>query len=82
MRKAMSENDSRLVGTSDAAALLGVTQRTVMNLIARGVLRPVRLPTLRRTLIDREDLDRLVALGKADSRSSQTHGAPGANRGV
>src|SRR6266542_5649531 len=56
----------RLLGLPAAAYYLGVGERTIKALVARGVLRPVRLPggegdrDLRRTLVDRHQLDALV----------------------
>ena len=64
MQVAGDSREVRLLGIEEAASFLGVTPRTVVNLIARGSLIPVRLPNLRRTLIDRQDLERLVSKGK------------------
>jgi excisionase family DNA binding protein len=58
------ESGPTLLGLEDAAGRLGTTRRTVERLIARGDLTIVRLPGVRRTLIDTEDLARLVAAGK------------------
>jgi excisionase family DNA binding protein len=54
----------RLLGLDAAASYLDTTERTIRRLIARGVLQPVQIPTLRRLLIDRRDLDRLIEAGK------------------
>jgi excisionase family DNA binding protein len=51
---------SRLVGRPQAAGYLNVTPRTVDRLVARGLLNPIRLPGIRRTLFDRVDLDALI----------------------
>jgi excisionase family DNA binding protein len=64
-----------LLGLEETADRLGMTSRTVWRLIARGDLTVVRLPGVRRTLIDTEDLARLIAAGKrrvgAGSRNSR-----------
>jgi excisionase family DNA binding protein len=57
----------RLLSLNAAATYLDTTQRTVRRLIARGVLQPVQIPTLRRVLIDRQDLDRLIDAGKTEA---------------
>ena len=43
-----------------AAAYSGVPARTLWRLIASGQLAPVRVPGCRRTLVLRDDLDRLL----------------------
>ncbi len=53
-------SEARLFNLSESARFLGLTPRTIQNLIARGVLRPVRIAGLRRTLLDRKDLEHLV----------------------
>jgi excisionase family DNA binding protein len=58
---------ARLLGVESAAAYLDTTERTIRRLIARGVLQPVHIPTLRRVLIDRADLDRLIDASKAEA---------------
>ena len=50
----------RLAGRRQAADYLDVTLRTLDRMIARGLLNRVRLPGVRRTLLDLADLDRLV----------------------
>jgi excisionase family DNA binding protein len=54
-----------LLGLAAAASYLDVTPRTIQRLIGRGVLEPVRLPGVRRILVDRQDLDQLIVTGKA-----------------
>lgn len=54
----------RLLGLDAAATYLDTTQRSIRRLIERGVLRAVQIPTLRRVLLDRQDLDRLIEAGK------------------
>ena len=56
--------DRRVLGVEAAAAYLDTSPRTIQRLIARGLLTPVTIPTLKRVLIAREDLDRLVNMGK------------------
>jgi excisionase family DNA binding protein len=56
--------DRRVLGLDAAAAYLDTSPRTIQRLIARGVSTPVTIPTLKRVLIAREDLDRLVEAGK------------------
>jgi excisionase family DNA binding protein len=53
-------SDRRLLGLEAAAAYLDTTPRTIQRLIARGVLAKVSIPTLKRVLIAREDLDQLI----------------------
>ena len=50
----------RLMGREEAAEYLRVTLRTLDRLTARGLLSPVRLPGICRTLLDLADLNRLV----------------------
>ena len=57
----------RLLGLGAAAGYLHTTERTIRRLIARGVLHPVQIPTLRRVLIDRQDLDQLIEAGKPEA---------------
>jgi hypothetical protein len=54
----------RLLGFDAAAGYLNVTGQTVRRLRARGVLHPVHIPTLRRVLFDRQDLDSLIEASK------------------
>jgi excisionase family DNA binding protein len=54
----------RLLGFDAAANYLNVTEQSIRRLMARGVLQPVRIPTLRRVLFDRQDLDSLINAGK------------------
>jgi excisionase family DNA binding protein len=57
----------RLLGLESAATYLDTTERSIRKLIERGVLQPVKIPTLRRVLLDREDLDRLINAAKAEA---------------
>jgi excisionase family DNA binding protein len=56
--------ESRLLGSEQAATYLGVAPPTLLRLIARGIISPVQIPGVRRTLIDKRDLDALVESGK------------------
>jgi excisionase family DNA binding protein len=56
--------DQRVLGVEAAAAYLDTSPRTIQRLIARGVLATVNIPTLKRVLIAREDLDRLIDSAK------------------
>jgi excisionase family DNA binding protein len=56
---------ARLLGFDAAASYLNLNLQTVRRLIERGILQPVRIPTLRRVLFDRKDLDNLIEAGKA-----------------
>jgi len=60
----------RLLDLDAGAAYLALSPWTVRDLIAAGILARVRIPLpnggeLRKVLLDREDLDRLVAAWKA-----------------
>jgi excisionase family DNA binding protein len=57
-------SETRLLGFDAAASYLNVTGQTIRRLMARGVLQPVHIPTLRRVLFDRQDLDSLIESGK------------------
>jgi hypothetical protein len=48
-----------------AAAYSGVSVRALWRLIADGLLRPVRVPGTRRTLLLRDDLDELLLAHRA-----------------
>ena len=62
----------RLLRLQEAANYLSVSYWTVRDLVARGAIPPVRLPSpgardggaLRRVLLDRRDLDRLIENNK------------------
>jgi len=56
--------ETRLLGSEQAATYLGVALPTLLRLIARGIISPVQIPGVRRTLIDKRDLDALVESGK------------------
>jgi excisionase family DNA binding protein len=59
----------RLLDLEAAATYLGLSSWTIRDLIANGTLKRVQVPlpdgqTLRKVLLDREDLDRLVTTWK------------------
>jgi excisionase family DNA binding protein len=56
--------EPRLFGLDAAATYIDTTPRTIQRLIARGLLKPVRIAGMRRVFIDRQDLDRLVDTAK------------------
>jgi excisionase family DNA binding protein len=60
--------EARLLGFGAAASYLDINLMTLRRLIARGVLHPVRIPTLRRVLFDRQDLDMLIEAAKEPHR--------------
>jgi excisionase family DNA binding protein len=54
----------RLVGLEEAAAVLGISIWTVREMVYRRDLRVVKLPRVRRFLLDLRDLEALIAAGK------------------
>jgi hypothetical protein len=60
-----SQQGQRLIDRRAAGVFLGISLRKIDELIAKKILRPVRLPSCGRTLLDIEDLRRLVATSKA-----------------
>lgn len=56
----------RLVGLEDAAAMLGVSIWTVREMVYRRDLPVVKLPRVRRFLLDLRDLEALIATGKQE----------------
>jgi excisionase family DNA binding protein len=66
---AADRQTARLLSIQGAAAYLGLSPWTVRDLIDSGTIPRVRLPLggardLRRILVDRHDLDRLIANSK------------------
>jgi excisionase family DNA binding protein len=59
----VQQPECRLLGSEQAAAYLGVALPTLLRLVARGIIRPVHIG-IRRTLVDKRDLDRLIESGK------------------
>jgi excisionase family DNA binding protein len=60
--------EPRLLGVEDAARYLGVGPTTVRDLVMSGRLPRVRLDELRRTLLDRLDLDAFIARSREHAR--------------
>jgi excisionase family DNA binding protein len=52
------------VGLQDAATMLGVSVWTVREMVWRGNLHTVKLPRVRRFLLDLHDLEALITAGK------------------
>ena len=63
-------SETRLLGLDGAAIYLNITPRSIYRLIDRGIIRPVRIPGVRRTLFDKHDLDTLVESGKLKRASA------------
>jgi excisionase family DNA binding protein len=64
--------EPRLLGLERAADYLDITQRSLYRLMERGIINPVRLPGVRRTLFDKHDLDALVESRKSQVASGTT----------
>lgn len=58
---ALASHPRRWLSQQEAAEYLGVTDRSVRNYVARGVLPASRVRGSRLVRIDRSDLDRLLA---------------------
>jgi hypothetical protein len=56
----------RLMSFDASAKYCGLTGQSLRRLMSRGILRPVRIPTLRRVLFDKQDLDELIEAGKGE----------------
>jgi hypothetical protein len=56
--------EARLLGREAAATYLDMTTRSLDRLVAKGLLRPVKIDGLRRVMFDRADLDHLIDGGK------------------
>jgi hypothetical protein len=56
----------RLVGLDDAATMLGVSIWTVREMVYRGDLPTVKLPRVRRFLLDLRDLEALITASKQE----------------
>jgi hypothetical protein len=57
--------EARLIGREAAATYLDMTTRSLDRLVGKGLLRPIKIPGLRRVMFDRADLDALIDAGKA-----------------
>jgi excisionase family DNA binding protein len=60
----------RLLGLEGTATYLDITQRSLYRLVERGIIKPVRLPGVRRTLFDKRDLDALIERGKQQTTAA------------
>jgi len=66
----------RLMSFDASAKYCGLTGQSLRRLMSRGILRPVRIPTLRRVLFDRQDLDELIETGKGERKLTDASMAP------
>jgi hypothetical protein len=66
----------RLMSFDASAKYCGLTGQSLRRLMSRGILRPVRIPTLRRVLFDRQDLDDLIEAGKREKTDGRFDGTP------
>jgi hypothetical protein len=57
--------EARLLGREAAATYMDMTTRSIDRLVGKGLLRPIKIPGLRRVMFDRADLDALIDAGKA-----------------
>jgi hypothetical protein len=64
MRPTASHPGTRLLSVRQAATEFGIPRGTLTKLLERGVLRPVRLPRIRRTWVDRNDVEALLINSK------------------
>ena len=62
----------RLLGREQTATYLGMTTRSLDRLVAKGVLMPVKIVGVRRTLFDQHDLNAFVESAKQSSISINT----------
>jgi hypothetical protein len=56
---------ARLLGVKTASIYMGVSTWVTWRLVKDGTLKPVQIPRIKRVLLDREDLDALIARWKA-----------------
>jgi excisionase family DNA binding protein len=56
--------EKRLFGREAAADYMNMTIRSLERLVDKGILTPVRIAGFRRTLFDKQDLDRLIEAAK------------------
>jgi hypothetical protein len=62
---------TRLLNLPDVAGRLRTNVRTVQRLIQKGILTPVRLPGIRRTLLVEADIDRLIAASRGRTKGGR-----------
>src|SRR5438552_2603483 len=65
-----SKREIELVTPAEASSRLRVSRRTLYSLLARGTLTRVRLPGVRKTLLDRLEVDRLLESATATREES------------
>jgi excisionase family DNA binding protein len=56
--------EKRLFGREAAAGYMNITLRSLERLVDKGIVTPVRIAGFRRTLFDKQDLDRLIETSK------------------
>jgi excisionase family DNA binding protein len=61
----------RLMSIDEAAVYVGASRHSMLRLIAGGSVPTVKLPRLRKVLIDQHDLDELIRQSKALMRSTR-----------
>jgi excisionase family DNA binding protein len=59
-----SSIEKRLLGREAAAGYMNITLRSLERLVEKGIVTPVRIVGFRRTLFDKQDLDRLIESSK------------------
>jgi hypothetical protein len=64
MGHASSCVEKRLLGREAAADYMDMTIRSLERLVEKGIVTPVRIAGVRRTLFDRQDLNRLIEASK------------------
>lgn len=73
----------RLITQQAAADMLGITDRSVRNMIARGVISGYKVPGVRAVRVDRDELmGKLKAIPTAVARQEFVYGAPKFNGNV
>lgn len=68
--KSSNAAETRILGRDETARYLGTTPRSVDRLVGKGVLRPVQIPGLHRTLFDKADLEQLIDSAKGDGQET------------
>jgi excisionase family DNA binding protein len=56
--------EKRLLEREAAAGYMNITLRSLERLVDKGIVTPVRIAGFRRTLFDKQDLDRLIETSK------------------
>ena len=68
--KSSNAAETRLLGRDETARYLGTMPRSVDRLVGQGVLKPVPIPGLHRTLFDKTDFDQLIDAGKGHGQET------------